>query len=145
MKTRMDNEWVLKQIIIWGSSLAGGFGAASMQALQPDISFAVSFKTLIAFVGGIALVAAFWKAIFYPLTGTRQKLLRFVTSGLLVAGGFAGVFYPLRFVAPSQFPALITGLSVAVCALGGVATLLYLCKRFLDADERKRVENENLD
>ena len=138
MKTRTDNAWVLKQIIIWGSSLAGGFGAASMQALQPNLSFALSFKTLIAFVCGLALVATFWKSIFHPLIGARRKFLRVVTSVLLVAGGFAGVLYPLRFVAPSQFPALITGLSVAVCALGGVATLLYLCKRFLDEDERKR-------
>lgn len=143
MKTPADNEWVLKQIIIWGSSVAGGFGAASMQALETNLSFALSYKTLVAFVCGMALVVAFWKSIFHPLTGARQRVLRLVTSGLLIAGGFAGVLYPLRFVSPSQFPALITGLSVAVCALGGVATLLYLCKRFFDEDERKNTENDS--
>lgn len=142
MKTRTDNEWVLRQIIIWGSSLAGGFGVASMQALEPDLSFTLSYKTLIAFVCGMALVVAFWKSIFHPSSGKRRKVLRLVTSVLLIAGGLAGVLYPLRFVDPSQFPALITGLSVVVCALGGVATLLYLCKRFLDEDEREREESE---
>lgn len=145
MKTRADNEWVLKQIIIWGSSLAGGFGAASMEALEPNLSFALSFKTLIAFLCGTALVVAFWKSIFHPTIGPCRKILRLVTSVLLIAGGFAGVLYPLRFVAPSQFPALITGLAVAVCALSGVAALLYLCKRFFDEDERKNTEKDNPD
>ena len=142
MKTETDNERVLKQIIIWGSALAGGFGAASLEALRPNVTFVISPATAIAFLGGVALVAAFWKSLFHPSTGSIQRFFRFATSALLVAGGVAGVIYPLRFVAPAQFPALITGLAVAVCALSGVAGLLYLCKRFLDDDERKMAEAE---
>lgn len=143
MKPSLDNESLLKHIIIWGSALAGGFGMASMQALQPNLTFAFSFKTAMAFLGGAVLVVAFWKSIFHPATGPRQKVFRIITSALLIAAGFGGILYPLRFVAPNQFPALLTGLSVAVCALSGVAGLLFLCKRFFDRDERNCAGNEN--
>jgi hypothetical protein len=131
--------------MIWGSSLVAGFGTASLQALQPGLSFQISIKTFVAFAIGAGVLAVCWRVIVNPSTERSQKVRRFAVSALLAVAGLAGLLYPLRFVAPAQFRPLCIGIAMALCALSGVAILLLMCKRIFDADERNNAAERDAD
>jgi hypothetical protein len=57
--------------------------------------------------------------------------------------GVGAFLYPLRFVPRDKWPEIRIGLITAVCALSGVACLLWGVKRFVDADERENENEEN--
>src|SRR6266566_1501435 len=122
----------LRRIMVLSSSVACGFAAASLEALQPDFSFHVSGKTPVAFAVGAALVWIYWRIIFSASKAPRQNRLRFTASALLILAGVAGFLYPLRFIAPNNYADVLIGLAIAFGVLSGVAGLLLYCKRFLD-------------
>src|ERR1051326_2323090 len=134
MKGQVDNERALRRIMICGSSLAAGFGTASLQALQPGLSFRISINTAVAFLIGAAVLAVCWRIILNRSLERRQKLTRLAVLAMLALAGLAGLLYPLRFVAPDQLRPLRIGIAMALCALSGVATLLLMCKRMFDRD-----------
>jgi len=123
--------------MLFGSSLAGGFAAASLQALQPNFSFRVSAKTLVAFGLGFLVLYCYWRILFHPSVSSGQKRLRMGASALLAIIGLTGFLYPLRFIAPNNHGEVAAGLVIACLALAVVIALLLMCKRFLDADARK--------
>lgn len=131
-----DFKAALSRIMVLGSSVAVGFGAASMEALQPNFSFHISMMTLVAFALGFILLHIYWRILLHPSEAPAQKRLRFIASCFLACGGVAGFLYPLRFIAPSNHKEVAAGLLMALCAALGVAALLLLCKRFLDEDAR---------
>jgi hypothetical protein len=120
--------------MILGSSLALGFGTASLEALQRDFSFRISAKTLVAFVLGATLLYIYWRILLNPSKAPRQKRLRVAASIALFIGGVVGFLYPLRFIAPNNYREVAAGLLAAFAGLSVVATLLLFCKRFLDKD-----------
>jgi hypothetical protein len=135
MKAQVDSKSLLGQIMIWGTSLAVGFAAASLAALQPDFSFRLSPRTFLAGAMGAAFTACYWR-ILLSSTGSGRKYLRVGASALLFCGGVAGFLYPLRFIAPDNYSDVLAGLAIAFCGLTGVALLLFWCKRFLDKDSQ---------
>jgi hypothetical protein len=126
----------LRRIMVVGSSLAAGFGTASLEALQPNFSFKITFRTVIAFVAGAMLLAVYWRILLSPSKRPGQKRLRFTASALLAVGGLAAFLYPLRFIAPSNSLDVAIGLLAAFCGISAVIILLLWCKRFLDDDTR---------
>ena len=114
---------------------------ATLEALRPDsdgFSFEVTYKTLLAFVAGAIIAFPIWRLV---LTGTRlgQRNLNFATGAmvvLLMVLGAGAFLYPLRYVPRDKWPEIRTGLITAVCALSGVACLLWGVKRFVDSDEK---------
>jgi hypothetical protein len=139
------NQQRLYPIFTLATALAFGCMLATVEALRPDsagFSFEVSYKTLIAFVAGGAIAFPLWRII---LNGTKlgQRNLSLATGAMVVillVLGVGAFLYPLRFVPRDKWPEIRTGLITAVCALSGVACLLWGVKRFVDADEK---ENEN--
>ena len=122
--------------MVLSSSLAAGFATASLQALQPNFSFKVSVKTLVAFAIGSIMAWIYWRILLSASTTPRQRRLRVFASVLLFFAGVAGFVYPTRFIAPNNYRDVIVGLIAAFCGLAGVAVLLLFCKRFLDNDSR---------
>jgi len=136
------NERDIKRIVVFGSSLAAGFVAATLQALRPHLNFDVSLRTVMAFAGGMGALWVYWSIILHPsLPGWR--FMSVVATGLLVIGGVWAFLYPVKFVNPSAFKELTVGLIAAVCALTGVAGLLLLCKRFFERDERDNTDSKS--
>ncbi len=134
VKTGSQSKAALVRVMIWGSALAAGFATGSLQALQPDFSFRVSFNTFIAFTLGSTLIYLYWKVLLNPSKNPRQKRLRWAASILLLLGGIAGFLYPLKFIAPNNFHEVTLGLLAAFAGLSVIALMLLICKRFLDKD-----------
>jgi hypothetical protein len=139
MKTENKSESTLQQFMTYGSSLCGAFVAAALQAFRGGMSFEFSIFTLIAAVIGFVAFVVFWKLFFSERKKRQTKIIFIAVTIILIAGGVAGVLYPLRFVASHEFPNLVKGLVAAAFALSGGALLLFGCKRFFDADERRTV------
>jgi len=135
MDTRVINA-PLRWIMMVSSSLAAGFATASLEALQPNFSFKISFTTVIAFLAGAIVLAIYWRILLNPSKRPRQKRLRLTASVLLALGGVAAFLYPLRFIPSSNSLDVAIGLFAAFCGLSAVAILLLWCKRFLDEDTR---------
>jgi hypothetical protein len=134
MKTFDDFQSALRRIVVVGTSLAAGGMAASLEALRPDFSFHLSLQTAAVFALAALALRVYWWIIFHPLKTSRQNFLRMTATGLLAAAGVAAFLYPARFVASSRYPDLAVGLLAAVCALSGVAALLFACKRFFEGE-----------
>ncbi len=138
----------LYPIFTLATALAFGCMLATLEALRPDADgfrFEASYKTLIAFIAGAAIAFPVWRLI---LNGTRlgQRNLNLATGAmvvLLLVLGVGAFLYPLRFVPRDKWPEIRTGLITAVCALSGVATMLWGVKRFMDSDEKAGNDKEN--
>jgi hypothetical protein len=136
------NQRRLYPIFTLSTALAFGCMVATLESLRPDsagFSFEPSYKTLIAFAAGGAIAFPLWRLI---LNGTRlgQRNLSLATGAMVVGMLILGVgafLYPLRFVPRDKWPEIRTGLLTAVCALSGVACLLWGVKRFVDTDEKE--------
>ena len=126
----------LRLLISVGSSLTAGFAVASLEALRPNFSFEISWKTVVAFFIGAILLYCYWKVIFRQSNSSSGKRLRWAASLVLAALGVLGFLYPLRFIAPNNYKEVTSGLLMAFGAILAVVTLLWLCKRFLDEDTR---------
>ncbi|MDB6030698.1 MAG: hypothetical protein JWM16_1036 [Verrucomicrobiales bacterium] len=127
-----SNERNLREIMIWGSAIGAGFGAASLAALQPHLDFAFSYRPVLAFIVAMALVYFYWNLIFRSLDEPALRVRRNVATGLICLLGIAGLLYPIRFIAPHNYGEVMTGLITAFVALSGVAALLLLCRRFFN-------------
>jgi hypothetical protein len=136
----------LYPIFTLSTAVAFGCMLATLEALRPDadgFSFEVTYKTLIAFVAGGVIAFPLWRLI---LNGTKlgQRNLNLATGGmvvLLLVLGVGAFLYPLRFVPREKWPDIRAGLLTAVCALSGVACLLWGVKRFVDADEKEEADH----
>jgi hypothetical protein len=137
MKTENQSESRLQQFMTYGSSLCGAVVAAALQAFRGGMSFEFSILTFLAAVFGFVAFVVFWKLLFSERKNKRTRIYFAGVTVLLIAGGIAGVLYPLRFVSSHEFPNLVKGLIAATLALSGGAFLLFRCKRFFDADERR--------
>ena len=145
MNNDSKNQQRLYPIFTFSTALAFGCMLATLEALRPapaGFSFELSYKTLIAFLAGGAIAFPLWHLI---LNGTHlgKRNLTLVTGGmvvLLLVLGVGAFLYPLRFVPRDKWPEIRTGLVTAVCALSGVACLLWGVKRFVDSDEREERE-----
>src|SRR5438046_477285 len=92
------NKSALARIMIFGSSIAAGFAAASLAALQPNFSFRLSLKTFAGFAAGFLLLYVYWRILFHPSKTPAQRRLRLAASMLLALCGIAGFLYPLRYI-----------------------------------------------
>lgn len=132
MNAPTDNSRDLRQIIIYGSSVGVGAAAASLEALRPHYLFEFSGRTLIAFVLGAAVLWVYWQIVFSEREGRAWQLFRRLATFGIIAGGLVAFLYPLRYIAPTRYPELATGLCAAIFALSGVAIMLLLCRRFFE-------------
>jgi hypothetical protein len=134
------NQRRLYPVFTISTALAFGCMVATLEALRPDatgFSFDPSYKTVIAFIAGAAVVFPIWRVV---LNGTRlgKRNIRFVIGieiALLVLLGVGAFLYPLRFVPREKWPEIRTGLLTAIVALSCVGGLLIGVKRLLDPDE----------
>lgn len=148
MNSDSKNQQRLYPIFTASTALAFGCMFATLESLRPDsagFTFELSYKTFIAFVAGGAIAFPVWRLI---LNGTRlgERNLSLATGTmvvLLLVVGVGAFLYPLRFVPRSKWPEIRTGLLTAVCALSGVAGLLWGVKRFMDADEKNESPSED--
>jgi hypothetical protein len=135
MNTQADNLRDLRQIIIYGSSLGVGAAAASLEALRPHYIFEFSARTVFAFALGMGVLWAYWQIVFSPRDTRGWRIFRNLATIGVIAGGLLAFLYPLRYIAPSRYPELATGLCAAIFALSGVAIMLLLCRRFFEDEE----------
>lgn len=134
------NQRRLYPIFTISTALAFGCMLATLEALRPDaagFSFDVSYKTILAFIAGAAIVFPIWRVV---LNGSRfgKRNIRFVIGSeiaLLALVGVGAFLYPLRFVPREKWPEIRVGLLTAVVALSCVGGLLIGVKRLLDSDE----------
>ena len=128
----------LSRIIVICLSLGFCTLVASMEALRvtsAGFGFAVTWRTLIA----VVLAALVIVPCFYNLVYSDSKIGHRISKLIIILIGVTGFFYPLRFVPHEQMRAIFGGLVMAICAIGLVATFLYLVHRFLQHDKE---ENE---
>ncbi len=140
MQRETKNERDVMRIMIWGTAIAFGFLAASLQALRPNTSgftFQVSVLTLLAFTVGVGIVIVFWKIILNRSGGARQKSRRIMAELVLLLVGMGAFLYPLRFVPTEKLPDMLTGLITAVCALSLLGCLLVMMGKFLESDHKQ--------
>lgn len=140
MQSETKNERDVMRIMIWGTAVAFGFLAASLQALRSNpagFTFQISVFTFLAFAAGVGITIAFWKIILNRSGGMRQKSRRFWAELLLLCFGMGAFLYPLRFVPSEKLPEMLTGLTIAVFALSLVGCLLVMMGRFLESDDRE--------
>jgi hypothetical protein len=129
----------LSRIMVICLSLAFIVLIASMESLRvtpSGFAFQVTGRTALALVLGALVVVP----CFYTLVYTGTKMTRRAAKLIIVAIGVTGFFYPLRFVPHSQMRAIFGGLVLAICAIGLVATFVYLLHRFLEHDTEKNEE-----
>lgn len=140
MNSEEKNERDIRWVIIVGTAIGFAFMAASLEALRSSpsgFSFQISARTFLAFILGGVAVFPFWKIVFNLVSGNRQRKRHVVAALFLLLIGIAAFLYPTRFVPKEKLKDLYTGLSIAVCALSGVASLLIMAGRFFQADERR--------
>lgn len=77
-------------------------------------------------------MVGYWKIMFHPSRGRRQKALRVGASALVTLAGIASFLYPIKFVQAALLPEIRVGLITAFCALTGVAILLFGAKCLFD-------------
>ena len=107
MQSETKNERDVMRIMIWGTAVAFGFLAATLQALRPKpagFTFQISALTILAFAVGVGIVLGFWKIILNRSGSSRQKSLRFWAEVLLLCFGMGAFLYPLRFVPSEKLP-----------------------------------------
>lgn len=133
----------LRRIIVLGTSIGFGCVVGSLEALRPShagFTFQITGRSFVAFAIGAILVFPFWRIIFSPSQSAHQTASRRWAMIFLAILGLASFLYPLRFIPNEKISSLLIGLGAAICALTGVAGLLWMMKRFLDRDAR---QNEN--
>src|SRR4051794_9599272 len=99
MTKEAKNEGDIVKVITYGTAIGFGFMLASLEALkrgETGFTFQVSFWTVLAFALGPVIVLPFWKIIFNPATGLRQKILRGWAEMMLLLLGIGAFLYPLR-------------------------------------------------
>jgi hypothetical protein len=142
MNQDSTNQRRLYPVVTYSSALAFGTMIASLEALRmgaAGITFQLTYRTFIAFVLGGAIVVPFWRLIFHGSSLSRRKLtlLWIAVVAVLVLLGIGAFLYPLRYVPREKLQEITTGLVTAVCALSGVAFLLWGVKRFVDSDQKQ--------
>jgi hypothetical protein len=124
----------LSRIMVICLSMAFTVLIGSMEALRvtaAGFAFSVTWRTAVVMAVGAIVVTS----CFYTLVYNGTKATRRTATAIIVSIGVAGFFYPLRFVPHEQMRAIFGGLILAVCALGLVATFIYLLHRFLSSEE----------
>jgi hypothetical protein len=133
-KTKFDPG--LSRIMVICLSFAFIVLVCSMEALRATstgFTFEPTWRTALT----LALAALVIVPCFYTLVYAGTTLTRTTAKLIIVAIGVTGFFYPLRFVPHSQMRAIFAGLILAICAIGLVATFVYLLHRFLERDAEK--------
>lgn len=126
----------LSRIMLICLSLAFVVLICSMESLRvtpKGFSFEITWRTGLAVVIGAAVVVP----CFYTLVYTGTRVTRPIAKSIIAAIGVTGFFYPIRFVPHEQMHSIITGLTLAVCALSIIATFIYLLHRGLERDTRE--------
>ena len=57
--------------------------------------------------------------------------------------GVISFLYPLKFIPPEKRWDVFVGLSLAIACIGGVATVMWKVKKFLDADAKRAEEDRS--
>lgn len=126
----------LSRIMVVCLSLAFVTLICSMEALRvtpTGFAFQITWRTGLAMVLGALVVVPCFYTLVYRGTAVTRRIAKLI----IVAIGVCGFFYPLRFVPHQQMRAIFGGLALAICAIGLVATFIYLLHRFLEQDTEK--------
>lgn|SRR5688572_27455736 len=122
------------RIIVYCLSLAFSVLIASLETIRPATSaftFEFSWRTLLTFLIGAAIVVPCFRTIFLSPHIRR----RIVALAMVVMIGLSAFLYPLRFVPAHKYAAIFTGLAIAVATVTLVGGILFTINRFLNADE----------
>ncbi len=123
-------------LFIYGFALAFSAVIASLETLRlksSGFTFEVSWRTLVVFVAGAALLVPLLKVAFDP----ARKRWRWLALFPLVLIGVAGFLYPLHFIPQEKVREIAVGLVCAVAALSTVGGILLLLHRALEADAKR--------
>lgn len=138
-ETRSDSQFF--GVMVYG--LALGFGGvcaslASIRSTPAGFTIDLSLRTALAFVLGTVLMVPCFRIILF----SESKKRKLVAWSIVGATGLAGFLYPIRFVPTEKMRDIVVGLISAVFALSGIAALMILTHRFLEAD-RKSSDDKN--
>lgn len=136
MNTETKFDLGLSRIMVICLSAAFVVLICSMESLSVTprgFTFELTWRTALAVVVGAAIVVP----CFYTLVYTGTRVSRTIAKFVIVAIGITGFFYPIRFVPHEQMHSIVTGLVLAICALGTIATFIYLLHRALERDTRE--------
>jgi hypothetical protein len=121
------------RVAMLGSALSFGILGATLQSLHGSptgFGFTMDHGTLIAFVAGSCLGLLYWHWVSYNARISR------LASAMLALAGIAMFLYPLRFIPTDKLPETAEGLLVAVVALGGAGSLVYMAGKFFGAEDK---------
>ena len=117
--------------------------AGSMQSFTRDaqgFDFHISVFTVLAFIVGVLIGAAYWRVVMQMIAPTKgpKPTTRFVTfSALLLIATFGSYVYRLRFVPQGNVRDVAEGLVLAFLVLAMVAFAMWRVIRFLEAQDKE--------
>jgi hypothetical protein len=126
----------LSRIMVICLSLAFVVLICSMESLRvtpTGFSFEITWRTALA----VALGSAVMAPCFYTLVYSGTRVTRAIAKVIIAAVGITGFFYPIRFVPRDQMHAILSGLVLAICAIGTIAIFIYLLHRALERDTQE--------
>ena len=137
MRAKTDQNF--RFIIVYSTAVAFGFMIATIEALGVNtsgFSFHPTWHTLVAFGFGALLPWLAWRLVFASTPANRRSRMA-IFAAVLGLLGLLGFFYPMRYVASEKMADLMIGFALAVGALSIAGGLVWLVKRYLEADERR--------
>ena len=141
-----QHERSLVLVVHFASALSLGTLAAviySVKAVTPQIRFAFSIATLVAFAVAVLGSIAFWYLVFaLSDPGSEQNALRRrarqawfrVLATLLILGLIFGFIYPLRGFSREKVSEIGFGSGVALGFLTVLGLIFWRVVRYLEAD-----------
>ncbi len=137
MGDERNTDKLLNGIIVYGLTLSFVALVASSETLrfrQGGFGFEISWRTALACI----VAAIIFVPCFHTLIHSRDKVRRRLAYVVVIAAGVGSFFYPMRFVPHEKMSDVLTGLGFAVVALGMVAALLLLVRKFIEGDSRSK-------
>ncbi len=144
MDTESKSERDLSTIVAFSSALAFGAMLAVLQALrvrEPEISFAFSIWTAVAFLAGFASLFAYLRLVFTCGMGTPRA---FRYGGLLVLSLMTSVafIYPLQLRQLDHLAQRFAGVGAALCFIAAGLTMVYRVVLAAQLDEERQEAEE---
>jgi hypothetical protein len=142
--TESKSDRDLSTIVAFSSAFGFGAVLAVSQALRvsnPEISFAFSIWTAIAFLVGFTSLFAYLRLVL--TCGTRTPRV-FRYGGLLVLGLITSValLYPLRLLQLDQLAQRFAGVGAAFCFVAAGLTMVYRTVLAAEREEERQEATE---
>lgn len=129
----------LLTVVKFSSAFSLGTMAAficSIREVNPHLRFALDFVTALAFVLGVGLSWALWRALLESsLENPRTRRWIGFLLGVVVAGTLAGYGYAIASLPQGRFREMVIGTTAAVIVLSLLGTLFWKVARSFESEE----------